>query len=713
MHLLGNELPLIVRTELVNRSGGPGPNSSASGLRAISRWLVGALLCAACGGDGSPTASAHELLTVQDCPAGTFVIQGTPGDDTLVGTNGNDCILGHGGNDTIQGRGGNDFLIGGLGNDVLDGGAGDDVLHGEDGEDLLLGRAGRDRLFGGAQSDVLDGDAGIDTGDASAGNDVVLTSVEQANGGPNFDFCVGTNCESSNIRTCRGDLDCAPDARCLFGTACVSCQGEATCVGTLAVDLDVVEDCDEGFELDQHGACVDVDECKDALDDCDAVASCVNDAGTFHCACPSTHWGSGHGSSGCDARAVALAAGRAHTCALLADGRVKCWGDNAKGQLGIGDTEARGDEPGELADALPATALGPEPVTALAAGDAFTCALRSSGIVVCWGDNAAGQLGVGSTNVIGDEAREMGARLVTVDLGAPVERVSAGETHACASLADGTVKCWGKNDAGELGLGDNDARGDEPEEMGMLLPAVDLGASGLGARPFAGRSASCALFENGELRCWGSQEHGLAGLFDGDNRGDEPGEMGDALARLDLGTSSLPLSLHVSDHACALFGGGSLRCWGNNASGELGLGDTEARGDDPGELGMSLPVVDLGAPVTELFSAGSGACARLDTRELKCWGNNASGILGLGDTEHRGDGAGEMGAALPALSVGDGAVVVDVVGGAAHRCALFEGGQVKCWGSGALGQHGLGSTADVGDDPGEMGEALPYVVLGH
>jgi len=175
---------------------------------------------------------------------------------------------------------------------------------------------------------------------------------------------------------------------------------------------------------------------------------------------------------------TAISAGGFHTCALLSSGAVKCWGFNHYGQLGLGRGNSRGDEDGEMGAALPVVDLGSGvTVTAISAGRFHTCALLSSGAVKCWGDNAYGQLGFGDMNSRGDEDGEMGAALPVVDLGSgvTVTAISAGGYHTCALLSSGAVKCWGDNANGQLGFGDTNRRGDEDGEMGAALPVVDLG----------------------------------------------------------------------------------------------------------------------------------------------------------------------------------------------------------------------------------------------
>lgn len=121
-------------------------------------------------------------------------------------------------------------------------------------------------------------------------------------------------------------------------------------------------------------------------------------------------------------------------------------------------------------------ASAPARVVDVAAGGYFTCALLEDGRVKCWGYNGFGALGAGDTVQRGDEPGELGDRLPTVGLGTgrAATRITAGYAHACALLDDGTVRCWGSNTAGQLGVGDTDDRGDEPGELGDALPAVPL-----------------------------------------------------------------------------------------------------------------------------------------------------------------------------------------------------------------------------------------------
>jgi len=350
-----------------------------------------------------------------------------------------------------------------------------------------------------------------------------------------------------------------------------------------------------------------------------------------------------------------VSAGTVHTCALLDDKSVKCWGRNDIGQLGLGDKDGRGDASGEMGDNLPAVDLGTgRSAMAIAVGQSHTCAILDDKSVKCWGYNYYGQLGLGDTNSRGDESGEMGENLPAVDLGTgrSAMAIAVGQSHTCAILDDKSVKCWGNNGQGQLGLGDTNRRGDASGEMGDKLPAVDLGTGRSATAIAAGNYHTCALLDDKSVKCWGYNDQGQLGLGDSNTRGDASGEMGDNLPTVDLGTGRSATAIAVGSHTCALLDDKSMKCWGTNGNGELGLGDTNSRGDASGEMGDNLPAVDLGHAATAISAGQYHTCAILDEKSVKCWGHNGNGQLGLGDRNTRGDASGEMGDNLPAVDLG-------------------------------------------------------------
>ena len=428
---------------------------------------------------------------------------------------------------------------------------------------------------------------------------------------------------------------------------------------------------------------------------------------------------------GTDRTPAALSGGGAHTCVRLDDGSVKCWGYNQFGQLGLGDTDSRGDGPGEMGDVLPPVQLTgagpvpPQPVAyrQLSGKGSHTCAILSNGSVKCWGDNEFGKLGLGDTSDRGDAAGEMGGDLPAVDLGTgrTAVAIAAGARHTCAVLDNGQLKCWGHNAGGQLGLGDTANRGDGPGEMGDNLPAVDLGTGRTAVSVTTGQEYTCAVLDDGSVKCWGGNSQGRLGLGDTVSRGNAPGQMGDDLPAVDLGTGRTAVTVSASVNVtCALLDDGSVKCWGAGGTGALGQGDTANRGDGAGEMGDDLPAISLGTGRTAvaMTTGGTYACAVLDNGSVKCWGFSVNGGLGLGSTTGRGDGPGEMGDALPPVALGTGRTAVGVSAGSDHTCAVLSDGSVKCWGWNIVGQLGIGDTDNRGDGPGEMGDALPVVSLG-
>ena len=413
-----------------------------------------------------------------------------------------------------------------------------------------------------------------------------------------------------------------------------------------------------------------------------------------------------------------VAAGGSHTCVILDEASVKCWGYNLEGQLGLGDKNDRGDASNEMGDALPKVDLGTgHTAKAISAGKHHTCVILDDDGVKCWGYNSIGQLGLGDKNDRGDTPNEMGDALPKVDLGAGhiAKALSAGDSHTCVILDDDSVKCWGYNSNGQLGLGDKNDRGDGPNEMGDMLPKVDLGAGHTAKALSTGNTHTCVILDDNGVKCWGYNEQGQLGLGDMNNRGAAPNEMGDVLAKVDLGQGHTAKALSAGYlYTCAILDDNSVKCWGNNELGALGLGDKNDRGDGPNEMGDMLLKVDLGAghTATALSAGTAHTCAILDDNSVKCWGNNELGALGLGDTNSRGDTQNEMGDMLPKVDVGAGHTANVTPVGSFHTCVILDDNSVKCWGYNAHGQLGLGDKNNHGDAPNEMGDMLPKVNVG-
>ena len=425
---------------------------------------------------------------------------------------------------------------------------------------------------------------------------------------------------------------------------------------------------------------------------------------------------------------AAISAGGNHSCVILEGGAVKCWGLNSSGQLGLGDTVNRGSAAGQMSNALPAVNLGKGLVAkALASGSKHTCVLLTNNQVKCWGGNNGGQLGQGDNVTRGDLPGEMGDDLPAVDLGTgrSAKAIAAGGDFTCAILDTNQVKCWGANTRGQLGLGDTAGRGDQPGAMGDALPTVNLGPGRSAISLALGDEFACALLDNKAVKCWGRNTSGQLGQGNAIPVGGTQDSMTN-LQTINLGTGLTVKAIAARFlTACALIEGvNQIKCWGWNGSGNLGTGDTVPRGGGPNEMGDALPYVDVGGGTTvkDVTVGSNHVCALLDTsdpssgtvtpNQLKCWGGNFSGTLGLGDNHTRGDAPNEMGDTLPLVSIGQGRSVRAFSAGSAHTCVVLNTSQVKCWGGGASGQLGLGDPNNRGDSADEIGDQLPIVQLG-
>jgi E3 ubiquitin-protein ligase HERC3 len=418
----------------------------------------------------------------------------------------------------------------------------------------------------------------------------------------------------------------------------------------------------------------------------------------------------------------AIFAGYSSTCALFASGGVKCWGDNTHGQLGLGDKLGRGDRRATMGEKLPYLDLGRGArVVTLSLGAAHACALLEGGAVKCWGDNGYGQLGAGPPNDIGDDRSEMGDQLPAVVFpdGRRAISIAAGPQHACAVLEGGQVSCWGRNHIGQAGRGTS--WDPYPASQGPLLPFVDLGsgrtaiaisAGGTFGRPgnlFYDSSYSCALLDNGQVKCWGG--YGLYGSLGEEgglpSRGTKPGQMGDAMPAVPLGGHAAKLLTMGAGHGCALLDTHQIKCWGNSHSDQIGSKGVWGTAEDPHvsvDLGPGRSAIVVSVTGVSDFLDEAHSCAVLDNGQAKCWGPNWNGQLGTGDDR------GQSTLDWPPIDVGTARSVRALAAGGKHTCALLDDGQVKCWGGNRWGQLGLEDTLPRGKQ-GDMGDKLPAAAL--
>ncbi|MCT4640889.1 MAG: hypothetical protein N4A33_01240, partial [Bacteriovoracaceae bacterium] len=438
-------------------------------------------------------------------------------------------------------------------------------------------------------------------------------------------------------------------------------------------------------------------------------------------------WGRGHvGQLGTDSTAssvalpnsisaVNLGAGRTasqvctgsyHTCALLDDGNVKCFGYNNYGQLGQEHTSNLGDGAGEMA-ALTNIDLGTGyTATQIACANESACAILNDGKVKCWGRNDNGQLGIGDTTHRGNSIGDMGDTLPTLTLGVSrtAVSISAGEQQYCVKLDNGDFKCWGDNPYASLGQGHNYDIGRSLLSMGDNLDPLAPSSSQALTHASANIYNGCGVLADGKLKCWGINIYGSRGTAD-KIIGDEISEMGSNLPILNMGSSpKLKMMKSWYYTTCAQDDSNQLFCFGEGYEGATATGSNAASGGEASDWADNIPYIDFGAVDTiKDFDVGyRGGCALLTDDSIKCWGENNYGQLGLGHRADRGNNASHLGNFV-AADMGTTGTPVQVAAGHIHRCARFDNGKVKCWGHNAYGQLGIGSTTTKGDGGGEMG----------
>jgi alpha-tubulin suppressor-like RCC1 family protein len=345
-----------------------------------------------------------------------------------------------------------------------------------------------------------------------------------------------------------------------------------------------------------------------------------------------------------------VAMGFRFTCALSTSGAIKCWGDNGYGQLGLGDEIVRGAAKGDMGDALPALTFGGGPMAKLALGEDHACALGRQNELFCWGRGASGQLGTEATADVGTTGGPVRPRLKA---GLAIGDLALGASHTCVLTLDHAVYCFGKNDAGQLGLGHAKSVGDRPGTMGESMLPVKLGDDFVATSIASGGSHVCALSDQGTVKCWGANDAGQLGLGDTANRGASPNDLGAALPTVDLGHGQIAVDLACGlRHCCVRTIENTMKCWGDNSGGQLGLGDLTARGTTPESTGDNLPFV-MTPPGERVLSISLGAkrtCARTDGG-LRCWGKNEGGELGYGDQQGRGGTPETIPRLLPPLGI--------------------------------------------------------------
>ena len=352
------------------------------------------------------------------------------------------------------------------------------------------------------------------------------------------------------------------------------------------------------------------------------------------------------------------------SCYVSSEGGLFCWGDNAASQLGDGTTTDRG---------VPVTPEGLQSnVSMVALGRYFGCALLDNGTVSCWGKNDYGQLGVGDllTRTTPTQTNGFGTNKSAVS-------ISAGDYHMCAIINDGSIQCWGQGNSGQLG---------RSASLGVAKTPTSTGTLGSGKTAVSislGNTHSCAFLNDQSVKCWGNNGHGQLGI------GSYTSSVHSPTTVSSFGGNRQATAISSGyQHTCAILDDGNTSCWGLNDYGQLGLNSTTSY--------RTPQIVDMSNLQSTFKSLSAGkmhTCGVLVSNQSACWGHNSGGNLGDGTTTIK-----KLPVYVENLSLGD--EVVNISGGKLHTCASFKDGSLRCWGSNNEEALGLSySSVTSSDEP--------------
>ncbi len=487
-----------------------------------------------------------------------------------------------------------------------------------------------------------DRDADVDPQpDPDTGNDDDAPDVDEANGD------VATDAENE------GDVDVEMDVD--VGDPCDACASYEVCDGTLCIDLCTEQERECGVATSEHGD-IDCGDCPaGACDD----GQCPDLCSDFLAECGEVYWsGVAHDCGSCSGTTrcmhnqctsnegfIDITAGRSHSCGLRPNGELRCWGRNEYGQLG--DTNLPDDasspsavyqihnaatvatlnnhsctvldddhvhcwgrnESDQLGNGTLDNASSPVQATnvtatSVATGGSHSCALLQAEKMLCWGNNDFGQRGTGTSFGTPDHQKQR-VLYQGGDEFDEVVQISLGSGHSCAVRRDNTLWCWGFNQSGQLGQGDN-TDGPSFAELVSGMEAVQYVSAGF--------QHTCAITVGGDLYCWGR------GGF---------GELGNGTGSDHFEPKQVELDEPVVDvasgrfHTCAAVESGDVYCWGRNDSGQIGQNTMSGQYDEP----QWVSGVD---DVHRVSAGGEHSCALDRGGNTHCWGGNEYGQLGDG-----------------------------------------------------------------------------------
>ena len=323
-----------------------------------------------------------------------------------------------------------------------------------------------------------------------------------------------------------------------------------------------------------------------------------------------------------------VSAGNYFTCALKSDTTVWCWGINTSGQLGDGTTTLRN---------RPVQVNGLSGIVSVESSNDYACALKSDNTMWCWGNNGFGQLGNGTTT--------NSSAPVQVSSLTGVTQFATGYGHVCALKSDGSVVCWGWNVMMNLGTGTTTS------SSTPVTPSGLTSASQVRAGAYGG----CVLLVDATVRCWGAGGSG---------------QLGNGGTTYQTSTKTQPtaltgvsgLSNAKGQHSCAIMSDKTIKCWGYNDHGQVGIGTTTNQ--------LTPALVTTISDVVDISSNNHTTCAVKTDGTAWCWGWAGWNQLGNGSNVDK----------FVPTEVPNVSGAIQISAGYTHTCVVLADTTIKCWG---------------------------------
>lgn len=390
--------------------------------------------------------------------------------------------------------------------------------------------------------------------------------------------------------------------------------------------------------------------------------------------------------------------GGRHSCVVAQNGSLWCWGANEKGQIGIGLASA-------ALQRVPRMVPGLSGVRNVSLGDDFTCAVYGAGYrVKCWGNNEWGQLGLDSTTST-QSSPGADAKLGEGSTAYEARSLACAGSSCCAIVAKTAgapavttlaLTCWGKGNLGQLGRGASGASTKKNIGTGINNPSssyhsyastgssdsiVSLGADVAASVTMAAEHA-CAVTTVGGVWCWGTNGFGALGFGSSDAAIFNPGTV-------DTGGPVKTVNCYAYVCCAVMAGSYQVKCWGRGFGGRLGVGVFDV-GTTPQSMGLNLPTVNLGktALVMDVNVGETQTCALMLNNYVKCWGQISGSVVG----DNPPSDAMNM---LPNLALSDSRVALQMSGKGRTTCAVTSDYRAVCWGDNAHGQVGGNATGSA------------------